>query len=372
MALSFFPFSYFQIFLPQSPLVMPKVRRQLSKEELEIQEVLSPTQGSSRQSSGGSGIVIRTSTGTPASVQVHEPAASRVPVERPPVQPVLKNIQLPRLSLSDLASIIKDSVVTGIKEGFPVCRPGTAGSLKRKRPVAHIPSRQYDDDNDDIDEDLPDVGVDAVLGDTASRGEIFGVDVNESEYEDFSDEDDPDHSYVPEKVNCSRNPPPDDVGTAEEPISSVSTPSPSADEPDPDLPSVNSRLPANWVPSEKIMSFVKKVSDIEWTKESRQKILDKFHPAEEYDQYLLPVKMPTKLYKSLKSPAAKKKDYLFSRLEVERQLFNANYDLCTALRPLIEAYSAVSSLPDSGCHVLQVCANYSTQHCATSTPFDQV
>ena len=55
---------------------MPRGRRQLSKEELEVQEVLSPNKGSSRQASGVSNIIIRTNTGNPSNpsnIQVHRP-----------------------------------------------------------------------------------------------------------------------------------------------------------------------------------------------------------------------------------------------------------------------------------------------------------
>ena len=41
------------------------------------------------------------------------------------------------------------------------------------------------------------------------------------------------------------------------------------DESDPDLPSVNYRLPANWEPNIKSMNFLKIASDSEWKKEER-------------------------------------------------------------------------------------------------------
>ena len=74
-------------------------------------------------------------------------------------------------------------------------------------------------------------------------------------------------------------------------------------------------------------------------------IVDRFHAKAEYDEYLLPVKMPKKLYRALKSPVTKKRDYLLSRLEVERQLFNASYDLCIALRPLMEVFDLILAMP---------------------------
>ena len=251
-------------------------------------------------------------------------------------------------SLSKLPSIIKDCVVSGIKEGFAEYGPEYQGqgSNKRKRPVADSDPNyaDYDDDND-YDDDLPEVGMDVVRGDTASRLEIFGTDVNESEYEDLSeDEDDPDNSYVPSH-QLNRNPPQstNDAGVA----SSVSTPSAPVDESDPDLPSLTDRLPSNWNPTPKIMNFVKRASDVEWSKDERQEIIKRFHPSEELDPYFSPVKLPTKLYKTLKSPAAKKKDFLFNRHDVEKHLYNANLDLCTSLRPLIEVFCMILAMKPS-------------------------
>ena len=93
-----------------------------------------------------------------------------------------------------MASLIRDSVVSGIKEAFPA----TNGTNKRKRPLANESSENVDDDYDDVDiyDDMPEVGLDAVLG----------ADVNDSEYEDLVEgEDDPDHSFVPGHENSSRN-----------------------------------------------------------------------------------------------------------------------------------------------------------------------
>ena len=49
-------------------------------------------------------------------------------------------------------------------------------------------------DDANIDDDMPEVGMDAVLGDTASSYDTFGPEVKYSEYEDLSEgKDDPDH-----------------------------------------------------------------------------------------------------------------------------------------------------------------------------------
>ncbi len=80
-----------------------------------------------------------------------------------------------------------------------LCRAETcfSNSQKRKRPLAQDPHSHRVVEEDEIDEYMPEVGLDAILGDTASRDEIFGVNVNDSEYEDLSkDEDDPDQSFL--------------------------------------------------------------------------------------------------------------------------------------------------------------------------------
>ena len=383
---------------------MPRgVRKPLSKEELEIHEVLSPNKGSSRQASEVSNIVIRTNTGNPSNLNRPKTSVERKPnversnvtferpivnldrssgyVERPQAHVYRPRVQdesspvdsnqsassVPRFAVSELFSIIKDSVVAGVKEGFTLHMPQMQGSSqmpqmqgssqKRKRPVAEA-SKVYINENDVIDDDLPEVGLDAVLEETASRGEIyeydnnasrgeiFGENVNDSDYEYEGDEDHDDY-YGPDRADTGRNPP--QVQYAGETVSpSLSAPpSTPADEPDPDLPTIDKRLPVNWSPSVKIMSFVKKAADDEWSKEKRQLLVERFNAKEEYDEFLLPVKLPRKLYRALKSPVTKKRDYLLSRLEIERQLFNANFDLCVALRPIMEVFDLVSAMPQN-------------------------
>ena len=142
--------------------------------------------------------------------------------------------------------------MSGIKEAFPA----TDGTNKRKRPLANESSENVDDYDDvDIYDDMPEVGLDAVLG----------ADVNVFLLQFYAN-----------------------------------------DESDPDLPSVNYRFPANWEPNIKSMNFLKIASDSEWKKEERLKIVEQFHPKDEYEGYFSPCKMPSKLYKTLKSPAAKK------------------------------------------------------------------
>ena len=119
------------------------------------------------------------------------------------------------------------------------------------------------------------------------------------------------------------------------------------DVPDADLPSVDTRPPAIWNPKPKIMKWVSDAVETEWSLEEQKKIVEKFHPEEKFDHLLNPVKMPKKLYKSIKAPSVKQKYYLFNHRNAEKYQFNASSDLCASLRPLIEA---VSLLDDkAGC-----------------------
>ena len=70
--------------------------------------------------------------------------------------------------------------------------------------------------------------------------------------------------------------------------------------------------------------------------------------AEEFDHLLLPVKMSSKLYKAMKSSVTKKRDYLMNRQDIEKNLYNASSDLCTAIRPLIEAVSLLEDKEGCG------------------------
>ena len=93
------------------------------------------------------------------------------------------------------------------------------------------------------------------------------------------------------------------------------------------------------------MAWLSKAANREWSLEDRKKVIETFHGEEVYDKDLLPVQMPKRLYKALISPVTKKRDYLFNRHEVEKNLFYASADVCAAIRPLLEA---LSLLDDKG------------------------
>ena len=115
---------------------------------------------------------------------------------------------------------------------------------------------------------------------------------------------------------------------------------------DVDLPSISPRPPPTWHPKKSHMAWLSKAANREWSLEERKKVVDTFHGEEVYDKDLLPVKMPQKLYKALKSPVTKKRDYLFNRHEVEKNLYYASSDICAAIRPLLEALSLLDDRCD--------------------------
>ena len=293
-------------------------QRTLSREELEINQVLnSPASGS--QSANNT-----EQNKTPTSAQ-----------------PKKSNRAEP-LSMGDFGALIKNSVVAGFSEALgKAFEAKNSNSRKRTRTDSH---------SSQVDSDLPEVGVDTVQKGSEPQDEVFGSEVNtEPLYSDDqeSDEDDfhpfdirqpsPDNSNTKDKL--SKTVPPNEtvkISTDDVVI-----------EPDVDLPSVSSRPPATWFPKKKIMTWFQSAADKEWSVDDRKKLLDKFHPPAEYDQFLNPVKMPKKLYHAIKAPSIKKKDYLFSRSNAEKELFNASSDLCSSLHPFIEAVSLLDDIPNS-------------------------
>ena len=305
----------------------------LSREEMEIHEVLSPASGHQ----GGS-------------VQTQQTP----PIEK--TQP-----QSHTLSLGDLSALIKGSVVAGVQEGLKLDSLSTLCKAleNSNKNLTNIISNNVDNEkaskrkrlSSQDDDDLPRVGLDDVHEDTAPPVEVFGANINDIEDEetDSTETGEEDSVPVPTIFN-SRNPPhTHQAKNTLKILAATGIASSSAvagDVPDADLPSVDPRPPATWNPKPKVLKWVNDAVETEWSPEDRKKIVDKFHPEEKFDHLLSPVKMPKKLYKAIKAPSAKLKDYLFNRTTAEKDLFNASSDLCASLRPLIEA---VSLLDDKDC-----------------------
>lgn len=328
MTLSLQNAHYFFFFLPQSPDKMlglskdkhNKGQRTLSREELEINEILSsPTSGSQN------------------SEKINPAQPSKTSKEVPPTKV---------LSMEDLSSLITESVVRGVQ-----AVANAPNSILGKR-TAHQreSSNKISSPMSQADSDLP--GVDTVRKGTAPPVEVFGSDINENSFESSDEEDQ--EQELGSTVPRTRNPSPlENIPAQSSGDSSIkskketSSPDKEEEEPDVDLPSGNSRLPASWFPKSKVLSWFEKIADNEWTAEDRKKILDQFHPLEKFDHLLSPVKMPKKLYKAVNSVSTKKKDYLFNRGAAEKELFHASSDLCASMRPLIEAISQLDDIPGS-------------------------
>ena len=138
-------------FLPQNPSMSKKT---LTREEMEIHQVLSPASGHQ----GGSVQPQRTPpTGKP--------------------QP-----QSQTLSLGDLSALIKDSVVSGVQQGLDIdslknlCKAlENANSSKISNNVENGSSKRprLSSQDHESDNDLPRVGLDTVQEDTAPPQEFF-------------------------------------------------------------------------------------------------------------------------------------------------------------------------------------------------------
>ena len=101
------------------------------------------------------------------------------------------------------------------------------------------------------------------------RGELFGDDVNDTEYEDSSGDEVPDNALVKED-NIRRSLQANPNNGVLSPTTTLSAPASNPDEePNPKLPSLTTRLPVIWSPINKIIEHGKKAEDDEWTKGKR-------------------------------------------------------------------------------------------------------
>ena len=202
--------------------------------------------------------------------------------------------------------------------------------------------------SDDIDSELPLSGIGlsarpSVLVDAAPS--IFGVNVNE-----------PLH---PETVSVDVHPlPVSEVAPQDVPVSAPAPaePAPVPDQcaqvspavvaPDADLPLDSAkRPPTNWHPHPAVLSWAAIVVDqCEWSEPDRVALSKEFSPDPLYDHLFTAVPTPPGLLKAIKDPITWERDYLFKRAEAERLLHEANMDLTSGLRPLIEVLSSLKGV----------------------------
>ena len=329
-----YSFSHFP-FCPQLPPTMSQRRKQgLSKEELEIQHILSPASHST----------VSVSDIPPHPGQRHNDAVA------PPAS-------LSTECMQDLASLLTKSLVDALNKS------GT------KRPLSPCPDRQ-DMISSDEGEDEDDVGFDNELPTgqpfVASRvTSLFEVGVNESGHlRDHDYLNDPDstkaqvhvpaaspHNDVtsqtqavlaPAQVNASAPPPVVAPSAAAAP---VVAPAPVV-EPDDGLPMPSSRHPPNWKPHPAVLSWATMMIDsCEWSASDREVIDKQFTPDSEFEHLFTAVPAPPDMLSALKHPRTKELDYLFKRFEIDNHLYSANQDLSCGFRPLIEVISNLREVP---------------------------
>ena len=305
-------------------------RRSSTREELELHELLSPLTCLPPASSAVSGSNVASTS-----------ALRPVPPAPPPAS----------INAFDIAALIRQSVMQGFKDSMPLCE-----SQRGKRPRELPPSTPVEPEGD-----LPDVGRDAVPEDLADITGVFGEDVNPTPTHDISDEEEElVHTYSPEHIP-SHQPALSVAPQADLNNNDVSSAAARTDVPVPqaatavgeqvldlDLPSVDPHPPTNCHPSQKMMAWSARAATKELTTEERKELKDRFNAAEEFDSLLLPSDMPLKLFKALKSPVTKKRDYLLHRQDIEKYLYYASSDLCAGLRPLIEAFTQLDAMGGMG------------------------
>ena len=119
-------------------------------------------------------------------------------------------------------------------------------------------------------------------------------------------------------------------------------------EPDPALPSAGSSDPPNWHPDPAVLAWAKKMVDAcEWSPDDRKAIRTQFTPDPEHDHLFEAVHMPPDIITAMKHKKTTDSDWLFNRYTAETFFFNANWDITTCYRPLLEV---ISNLKDSPGH----------------------
>ena len=283
-------------------------KRSLNREELEIHQAISPVSGSQQNE------------------------ATTAPTTDPNDN---------TLTIDQLANLIKDATAIGVKEGLSQKSPNRENVRKRLR--SNSPAASIGDNS--VDSDLPAHGLGDAHEETVTLKEVFGPNVNAADTVSDSEESNESDANLDNNNDFPNRMTPHVIEKAVTSIG-IGTNSEELGEPDADLPSNNPRLPASWIPKKKIMTWVGGAIEHEWSAEDRKNLKEKFHPIEEYDHLFSPVKMPKKLFKSLKAPSTKKNDYLLNRGEIEKDLYYASDDLCTSTHPFIEALSLLDDIPN--------------------------
>ena len=296
----------FKIFIfvpcPQLPPAMSANRRKRSREEQEVQNVLSP--GSNETISD------REDNNSP-SITAHA---------------IAPQATISKESLKEISNVFSDSLAKVFKAYG----------------IGQEPNDDYDYDCDfDADDDYEnfDEGIEQVQelptgrpSHSVTDDNMFGLDVNEVP------DDNNNSDSMPPKLNSSNS--------LSNPVQ-VLNPPPNVVEPDKSLPlPLSSRAPTNWYPDSSVLAWAcEMVDSCEWTDADRAALEKQFSPEEKYDHLFTAVTPPNGMSQALQAAETKKRDYLFRRAETEEFLFQANKDIVCGFRPLLEVLSNLKDQP---------------------------
>ena len=301
-------------FLSQLPVVMSKKNMAgLSNEELEIQRVLdSPSSRST---------VSAPTSVKPSSVSRGEPSSAP-------------------LTVHDMKSIFAQ-----FSQDLTKTVMSLAGHSKEHAgPPRESSDEDIDEDGDESDSEMHSRElIYPAEGDVAAPP-LFGVDVNEVLHPGVDVD-----VHVPAPMVAPHDVPVVASGSRP-PALGAQVQQASVAEPDADLPcGVNDRPPVNWHPHPAVISWANLVIDkVEWTDVERKALAMEFSPDPVLDHLFTAVPPPPGLLKAIKDPLTWDRDYLFRRAETERLLHEAQKDLASSLRPLLEVLSSTKDVDGLG------------------------
>ena len=282
-------------------------KKGLSREELEIQRVLSPS--SQGTQSGG---VTPGQTG----ITIHADPAPQAPVA------------IADESMEKLATLMGRSISLAVKREF----------RRRDR----YDEDHYDDDYDDYDEDDYDDFIDGTDRANSKGDEPLEVNV-------IVDNNNNDIYDVP----LSSNPLPlhgigvDANTRADKPVDPVPpTPTP-AIKIDKSLPQAKQGRPVtNWYPCEEVLAWAADVIDgLEMTDQDRKDVAVEFSPEVKWDHLFTAVSPPEGMTKAMEHAETKRNDYLFNRFAAEQDFQRCHADLTCGMRLVLQVISDLKKTP---------------------------
>ena len=321
----FFCLYFSSLFSQLLPAMSRKSKPGMSRDELEIQAVLSPTGSQST---------------------VSTPAPGQQPRDVAPSEQLPQLATLSKECMMDFATVVAQSVALAIQ--------GSGLGPDDSPPHEEFDSSSDEEDGDGVDDELP-TGPPfmAQHGDSLP---LFRVGVNE----DISLQGVHDvaktvaivHTSPPPGADVSHAPGSSSNATAQNKAALATAATNtcvitvSEVEPDKNLPLPDSRAPTNWWPHPSVLAWAKVVIDsCEWTEADREALTKEFSPEKEYDHLFQAVPAPADLLAAEKHSVTREQDYLFRRYDTENHLYNANADLACGFRPLLEVLSDLRDKP---------------------------